>query len=200
MPTWSQRQDLKRDRRNKLLIGLIVIFLMVTSIFGLIVGQSPASELITELEYKDYTFKIEEPFYLLTLGGNEYRFYYFPTDVLNISTEVVNIIENSYYFAFLFDPEGGDLEFVNQAVYDLTNYFEANEKATATGITQNSTRYELPVISCDDATPQVPVLYFNVSNETSINVEQSCIILNSNREGFLKIRDSLIYKLLGVTE
>ena len=59
--------------------------------------------------------------------------------------------------------------------------------------------FTLPVITCDDATSSVPVLYFVESNETKIYSENGCIIAEAKFEtDLLRIKDRLLYERLGI--
>jgi hypothetical protein len=78
------------------------------------------------------------------------------------------------------------------------------------GFTANST-YALPIITCNDSTENVPVVYFregsatsttnrtNTTNTTNIHLEGSCIIAEAKTNaGFVMAKDRLLYGILGV--
>ena len=61
--------------------------------------------------------------------------------------------------------------------------------------------YNLPVITCSDATPYIPVIYFRIANQTSIYLENNCIIAEGkNGLEFLKIKDRILYGLFDIIE
>ena len=66
------------------------------------------------------------------------------------------------------------------------------------GFTTNNT-FNLPVITCNDATLSVPVVYFKYGNLTSIHVSDNCVIAEaSSNSDFIKVKDRLLYGILGV--
>ena len=59
--------------------------------------------------------------------------------------------------------------------------------------------YNIPVITCADATPTVPVLYFQRTNETKVYREGSCIILEAATDfDLLRLKDRILYGIFGV--
>ena len=66
------------------------------------------------------------------------------------------------------------------------------------GFTQNNT-FNLPIITCENATFAVPIIYFKQSNETKITIEDNCIIAEAiNAVEILRIKDRLLYSILGI--
>jgi len=62
-----------------------------------------------------------------------------------------------------------------------------------------SEQLNFPVITCDDASDFVPVVYFKGSNTTNVYVENSCIIAEaSNPADIIRIKDRLVYGILGI--
>jgi hypothetical protein len=56
-----------------------------------------------------------------------------------------------------------------------------------------------PIITCDNATFYVPVIYFKKSNQTVISLENNCIIAEAYRgEDLVKVKDRLLYSIFGV--
>ena len=81
----------------------------------------------------------------------------------------------------------------------ITNELQKTNKYIQSGKTKNTTTYNLPIITCDNATEFVPVIYFKDSNITKFTLENNCIIGESNsREGFLALKDRLLYALFDV--
>ena len=68
------------------------------------------------------------------------------------------------------------------------------------GFTEEN-KFDFPIITCDDATESIPVIYFRGANQTAIYEEANCIIAEAKREAdFLRIKDRLIFGVFGVIE
>ncbi|MBW2974554.1 hypothetical protein KY366_02450, partial [Candidatus Woesearchaeota archaeon] len=59
--------------------------------------------------------------------------------------------------------------------------------------------FDLPIITCGDATPAVPVIYFMKSDQTNITMQGGCIIAEA-RSGvdILRMKDRMLYSALGI--
>jgi hypothetical protein len=59
--------------------------------------------------------------------------------------------------------------------------------------------YNFPVITCEDPTNFVPVIYFRSFNETKVYMEDNCIIAEALRqEDVERIKDRMVYGILGI--
>jgi len=93
-------------------------------------------------------------------------------------------------------------EFVSAAVYELAEFLNNRRVYTTNGIADNNTGLEfLPILGCRDASPEVPVILFASTNETSsrIVMEGDCIRLEAARPvDFIALKDRLILKIAGI--
>ena len=101
------------------------------------------------------------------------------------------------YITFDPDSEVQDLLYIDTVRNYLQSTISKNTIIVNT-ITHESDIYFLPVIGCENSTPFVPVIYFNVSNETSIVEKNDCIVINAQQAEFLRTGDLLVYTYHGV--
>jgi hypothetical protein len=201
------RKD-KREKRNKIIVGIIVSFLMVSSIAGFVILNSTNNQEVNKftLTYsnKDYEFtrkqdNLGNQYYEVSSDKGIFTTYYHPQQLNNIeiSQEVISVIKNTNFFYLTFDPQQSDLSYVDYLRFDLKNnipqaiYFEE-------GITRESDVYNLPLITCQNATPYVPVIFLKNSTMTNITMIDNCINLEFPTYEILKIRDMLVYLLQGI--
>ena len=58
-----------------------------------------------------------------------------------------------------------------------------------------------PVLSCDDATEFVPVVYFKSGNFTKISLENNCILAEAAAHAdVIRLKDRLVYGILGIIQ
>jgi hypothetical protein len=187
----------KKEKRKRFWMGFILVFLMIFSGAGILIGSQSSS---SDWEYNGFKFKQLENYYTTEFDGEETIFYFLPQTLLTINTSgniKEKISEPMFYLSF--DPESG----VQNLLYiDLIRHdFEQNlNTIVESAITKESDTYALPIMTCDNASAYVPVIYFNVANETSIVEENNCVILSGQGVQFLQLRDLLLYIKYGVID
>tara|TARA_Y100000310_G_C20661052_1_gene804827 strand:- start:131 stop:709 length:579 start_codon:yes stop_codon:yes gene_type:complete len=58
--------------------------------------------------------------------------------------------------------------------------------------------FEIPTITCNDSTDNVPVLYFTEGNFSKIKTEGNCVIAEAVPGDMGRVKDLLVYGILGV--
>ncbi|MFP4111798.1 MAG: hypothetical protein ACLFUO_02260 [Candidatus Woesearchaeota archaeon] len=197
----------KKKVSTKKIMSWLIIVIMVSSIFGVIVGNISQDD-GTELTYDDYEFTITDNGYMTTINNNEYYFYNLPQDVLriNISDSMLSIIALSQAVYVTFDPNIEELSSMDLVRFDLGTFFNQQNQFIDFGLTEESDDYPNlnNIIDCNNATQHWPVLLFTDGDDSEIyRYEETpyCIIIES--ETYLhriRFRDALIYRMLGVIE
>jgi len=188
-----RRQDNKLARN---LVTLFIVILMVGSVVGYMFGRNSEDS----FKYGDYKFLRKGNKFVLEIDKIKFEFHYFPSDVENIDidSEIFDKCSNKLEIDSTYDYDSKWKEGISVAQYDLERYFAISDIYFVKGLTTEN-EFEMSVITCEDATSKTPVLYFKESNETKIFAEGDCIISEARNElDFLKIKDRLIYGLLGI--
>lgn len=189
----------KKEKRKWGLILFIVFIMIGTSFSFIFYGFSTVSE---KVKYNGFIFTNRDNVWIAKINGRDAAFSFLPSDV-----------ENVFAFDDAFKRLQGRLEI--DVTYDVNSTFKesiaiAQHQLGLTlanyniylrkGFTTNNT-YNLPVITCNDATLAVPVVYFRHGNTTNIHVENDCIIAEAlNNADFIRVKDRLLYGILGVTK
>ena len=59
--------------------------------------------------------------------------------------------------------------------------------------------FELPIITCNETSTQMPVVYFKSANYTRISEENGCILVEgANSYDFLRLKDRFLYAVYNV--
>ena len=191
----TRRKD--TTERNKKILVFFMAFVMMGSVFGVIFFGYGQRE--NKVKYNDFLFVQKESFWFTKVNDREAIFNYLPDNVVNIelgnvSNRLTNLVEIDVTSAFndSFKEEIALAE--HQMVLTLSNF----NMYVRTGFTTEN-EFGMPVITCRDATPNVPVIYFKESNETKIYLQDNCIIAEC-RDGsdFLRIKDRLLYTILDI--
>jgi len=193
-----------RDRKNKkkwtvILVSSFIVFSMVISIFGIVVdNQSNGIP-----DYNKHSFTASTNGYKTKINGTYMEFYNYPTELESIplSSDIITLLKNSSGIAFVFDPQDNitdNLVYIDIIRYELEKQID---KPSYFGITQESDKYTLPIVSCANATSTFPFIVINssITAEFYISAENpNCIIMNAKLRELLSAKDRLIYTYYGI--
>ena len=152
------------------------------------------------MKYGDYKFYIKENdnHYWTKIDGKEMPFYFLPGQVenINLSNVITNRIKESYLIMITFNPKDTvNLQAMEVTRFDLSQYLG---KVVYSGVLESSLEYDIPVITCENATAQSPVIVLNMSDNTSIQEVDTCIYFYARGREFLRLRDRMLYSYHGV--
>lgn len=193
----SRKNPYHRKRRKtnpKLLVGFFVAFLMVTSIFGFIMGESGS-----DYSYGDFKFVRSDFGYSTKIDGQDILFFNLPEAVeqVEVSQEVVDKLKDSFVFTVTYDPDSDMAETLAAVQFNFQQSFQ--DKFVQIGLTDNTDYPSIMQADCTNATSKVPVVLFKTSNTTSIELNDDCIVVNSDTAvGFQRLHDRLLYGVLGI--
>ena len=189
----------KKEKKNWGLILFIVFIMLGTSVSFVFFGFAPVED---KVKYNGIAFAKNNNIWIAKINGAEAAFSFLPSEV-----------ESVFAFDDSFKKLQGKLEI--DVTYDLNSTYKesialsqhqmgltlaAYNIYVRKGFTTNNT-FNLPVISCNDATLNVPVVYFTQGNATSIHAENNCIIAEAGTNvDFIKVKDRLLYGILGVVK
>lgn len=201
MKTRSQREEERREKRNKIVISLILVFLMVFSTIGFFFSGSDG----TTIRYNGHKIRAvlsEQGFiqgYVTEVDDRQIYFLTTPEDTLSVPlpTGFADSLRNAEAIVFLFDPAGNNTEFYDQLRFDFST---AIPKPQAAALTQPSANYPFQVASCADTQPAYPLVLLR-SGQRNITYEGGCYVLQGEEPyDFALLRDRIVYAYHGITE
>ena len=92
------------------------------------------------------------------------------------------------------------LEFVDLARFQLGMLLGQKYGAYLTNAVTNETSvYNFPIITCENATESVPVIKFEKTNITDASIDNNCLKISGQDDiSLIKLTDKIRYILLGV--
>lgn len=174
---------------------IFISFIMVSSVIGFLYGGER-----DQFKYKDLKFTRTQNQWSTIINDRQLTFDYFPTDVeqINISSDIITILLNKPEIDTTSQVNDTFSEEIALAQYNMGLTLNNLNVYIRRGFTQNNT-FNLPMITCENATMAVPIIYFKQSNETKITIEDNCIIAEArNNIDILRIKDRLLYSMLGM--
>ncbi len=189
---------------KKLLFTIVIGFVLVTSIIGFTFSAIPYSDPTQgSLKYGDIELVQTNTGYATVLNNQIFEFTYHPSDLetYNVSAleSKLSNVKAIYATSDLNSPLASQ---ISGTEFDLSRILDAEKNVYLDVGFTGSNSFNKSVINCADATPFVPVIYFNFTNtSTELNDAGNCVIVNFASENSLaKIKDTVVYRLIGVLE
>lgn len=192
-------QDKKMEKRKKVWTWLIII-LLVASVGGFIVGFGGGG--VAPQKYNGIKFiPSSQGGYLATIDGVRYGFNYHPYQVEGIFSDDIAPSLRSPFLYISYNPTSGYNQSFAAVQYYLADFLGQRFDTFVQVATTNETQFNLPIINCEDASLNEPVLIFDEANITQIKQEGNCIIITvENEADVYRVQDRLILMSLGVMQ
>jgi len=183
-------------------MALFVVVIMVASIGGFVLNSS-YSEGGDAFRYKGIKFKRLQDTYVGEIDGQEVSFYFHPENVqhINLSQDVLDKLDLVYQVYMTSDPNSTIKHDIALVQYDfapiLDNSFNIYSSTAFTG----ENEFNIPIITCDNATDSIPVIEFQESDDIGISIDGNCIVIKGyDANSLLSVRDRLLYSMFKITE
>ena len=177
----------KKQRKNQIIIGSILIFVMFGSVFGVIVGSFGNQESSNSVNYNGFEFIRQSNYWILEIGDFKFIFKYNPNEVQEIETEV----------KFLNNYNGKPL-YISSENPEATSEIVSNLKQIALRM-QNACLNETncgedrPTKTCENN-----FIIIRENNFTNIVQEDNCVFIQGPQENLTMISDEFLFHILGV--
>ena len=189
----------KTEKKRWGLIFFIVLIMIGTSFSFVFFGFSGDSE---KVKYNGVTFAKFQDRWEAKINGATTAFSFLPGEVENIvaSEDSTKDLQNKFEIDVTSDINSTFKEKVALAQYQMGLTLAQYNIFVRKGFTTNTTFIPpIPIITCNNATQNVPVVYFRYGNTTNIHTENNCIIAEaSSNADFIRVKDKLLYRMLGV--
>ena len=193
---------MKKEEKNRLfskknMVSAFIIFIMVSSVIGFMWGRSGS---VQKEEYKGMVFVLKENQWVIEINDMNFEFDFFPTETenINVSPSIASKMKNTLEIDSTYNLNDSQAKAIVLSQYRMSQILARLNIYLRMGLADEND-FNLPIIDCDDATDLVPVLYFESSNQTKISLKGNCIIAESrNADDFIRIKDRLLYAILGV--
>ncbi len=191
-------KELKEKKRWGLI--LFIVFIMIgTSVSFVFFGFEPQNEVIKDsgLKFVRYSDHIEAK-----INGKYAAFSFLPSEVesIPIPGDISSRLQNRFEIDATYDFNSTYREAIALAHHQMELTLAAYNIYFRKGFTTNTT-FNLPVITCSDATQNVPVIFFKFGNSTEIHYQNDCIIAEAeSNQDFIRLKDRLLYAILGVVK
>ena len=181
---------------SKVLVGLFLAFLMVSSIAGFVIDQASFTNQ-GKVKYLGRSFAQTDQGYLTYLGNDQILISSDPRNVQlyqgleSLSLEELNSAGKIY---FTFNPSDN--------LQNTLSYFNAaivprfNKNMIISCKADSPECADLPIITCADATESIKIIQLDLADSPSLTYNNNCLLIQGNQATLPNLFDSLILDLL----
>jgi len=195
----TKSDEIKKQKRNQLIIGIILVFVMLGSVFGVIVnsfGQDSGNQRVV---YNGILFNEQNGFWIVEKDNFNLVFKNNPEQVENINAEL-KPIENYYGKPLYIYSENSEAELeIYRNLFYQNNIVQRMQPACLNK--NNSLNLsldcgsELPIKSCEN---NFLIIVEGESNR--IIQKDSCVLIESPTENLTKATDEFLFNLFGIRQ
>jgi hypothetical protein len=187
----------KENKQPQIMLSIFIAVIMISSVIGFMFGRDEQNT----MDYNGVEFYQRNFRWITRVNGQEVVFDNFPASVehINVSQDIISRIKNTFEVDTTYDEDSKYEEELAVIQHEMGIVLDSVFNIyVRQGMTEQNS-YNITVIDCNDATQAVPVLYFMESNQTSIYLDDNCIIAKA-RSGveFVRLKDRLLYGILGI--
>lgn len=201
--TRAERSEERRQRRIRVGVSLFMVFLMVFSTVAYFFTPNPNS-----FTYNGVRFRAEVENGIIQgfsarIDGEERVFYARPGDsqFIGLPEGFPESLRDAQIVVILVNPEDNLTPLYDAFRFQLERSFGANPLLVP-AVTTESATYPFPVYTCDQATPEAPVLFLT-QGPVGITADEnnpSCITVSGSQYEYALLHDRILYRYFGVTE
>ncbi len=180
----------RRESRNKLIIGIILVGLMVASTagFAFLNNDSTKTE-ITKQTYNSYDFVLNSNgLWQTNIQGYDFQFQYAPNETTDVELRGVEL--NAYSGKTLYfiseNPEA-----TSEIASNLEKFIPRMQNACRAG---QECKEDFPEKDCREDN----IIIIQENNETSLIAEDKCVTIAGPYSELVKLSDAFLYKILGI--
>ena len=175
------------------LMALFIIFLMISSAAGFILGGFSQDNSENNLDYKGQQFSLsQDGRFFTTINDVQFVFDYSHQELESMNVPSLDLF-NSQKFYILFDPPISD-KTIEYNMQKLSYFLQSNNKIVYAACAQEEgCPNDLPIKSCKDYS-----FYFKQANQSKAYIQDNCYVIEGNGEEITKITDKVDLKLVGL--
>jgi hypothetical protein len=179
---------------RKVVVGLVFVLIMVLSSFGVMIYAGTGNA----VKYNGIKFKQEVSGWSAKLDGKARYFAFHPLDVEDLRFDSAPLLNTRMAYV-TFEPAGNILPDVEVARMSLASEFAEKSIYLVSGTTESSQEYNLPIITCANATSEIPVILIRKSDNTSAVWQGNCLVLSAyDSFSVQRHKDRLTYAIFKV--
>ena len=194
----TKSSEAKKQKRTQMIVGIILVFVMFGSVFGVIVNSFGQDKDKKDVEYNGIEFVEQNGFWFASRGNFNFVFRNNPEQVEEIDSELnyFNSYEGKPLYVYSEDYEA-ELEVLRNFFYEnqiVQRVQSACLNESADIFNQTSVcETDSPTINCDNN-----FIIIRESNNTEIIQNANCVFIQGAEENLTKITDEFLFNVFEI--
>lgn len=177
------------EKRKQIIVGLVLVFIMFGSVFGIIVNSFGKQEEIKKINYNGFEFVNQNDYWFTSIGGMNFVFKHNPQQVEKVNS-MINPVGN-YYNKPLY-------VFSENSVAEMEVYRNLNQivqRIQPACFDEDECEENLPIKTCEDN-----FIIIKESEVAEISQNENCVFISGPQEELTKLTDGFLFKVLGIEQ
>ena len=191
-----------KNNKEKKRWGLILfmVFIMIGTSFSFVFFGFQSQNEVVKYDGIRFVKNPTQNIWIAKINGIEAAFSFLPNEVESILAldDSIKMLKDKFEIDVTYDLNSTFKESIALTQHQMELTLAQYNIFVRKGFTTNNT-FNIPIMTCNDATFNVPVVYFKHGNTTNIHSENNCIIAEAvTNSDVIKAKDRLLYGILGV--
>ncbi len=186
----SKQDEEKRRKKNQIIVGLVLVFLMLFSVIGYSFGGDSGTSATVPIEkYNGYEFVYDGSLWNLNIGGTVFSFINNPKNSYKVDSELKSL--TSYYGKPLYlysESSGAGAE---SEIY--RNLYLVSKNITDACPEGESCDVGIPFKTCADN-----FIIIREKSEAKVFQQDTCVFIEGPAKYLTKIADGFLLKIMGI--
>jgi hypothetical protein len=186
---------------GKMIMTILIVVVMIGSVIGFVFSDISMGS-SNSLSYNGFSFTQTSYGYELKIAGKGLLFNYLPdqVDYIPVNSSILEPLKNSKMAYITSDVNSSYAKEIAGFSYTVGQSLDVINSYGQTSFI-SSNQYGKPVITCNDATEFVPVIFVQKAETSEISKEGYCIVVGaSSALDVERLGDRLAFGILGVVK
>lgn len=187
-----KHEEDKRKKRNHVILGIFLIFIMFGSVIGFIIpfgingGGVSVNEETEMQKFNGFEFTEQNGFWILNLNGINLIFRYNPSEIFDLNSRLNPLLDYEAKPLYVYSE---NVNAKSEIKANMFSFVEGIEDACPEGM-ENC---ESPVRTCENN-----FIIIRESESRDLRQEMNCVFIEGNNEDLTRLTDEFLYKIFGV--
>lgn len=178
----SKHEQEKKQKKNQLIIGIILIFVMFGSVFGIIVNSFGKKNQKNNLNYNGYEFIYQEGYWYTSLGNLNLVFKYHPNQTKDSNESIDSFNKYQNLPLYIYSEN-------NEASLEISrNLGQISERMQPACVNETKCFGDYPIKTCQDN------FIIIQKGENKLEQKENCIYIQGNESELTKLTDEFLFR------
>lgn len=184
----SKKDEGRRNKRNQLILGIIMILVMFFSVVGYSFSAKEKDGENEKVNYKGFEFIKELGLWNINLNNLKFSFKYNPNEVEEVNSKI-NLLDIYSGKPLYFSSGGAEAEIARNLFYQ-NKIAQRIQYACLEG---EECVADYPIKTCEDN-----FIIIRERQISEIKQQQNCLFIQGEKEELTKLADSVLFKIIGI--